>query len=389
VVYAPTLPRALNQVNIAVLVPTLGWSVLQYVLYARRPHLPPWLAIVNPLVDLTAVSVIIGGYAVTDSAALALKSPVFLVYFVVLGARPIASSTRNAAGVAVVAVLEYAGLLAILFAVGRLRFIASPIQAASGAGISLLDECAKLLFLAVAGGIAIYATSWHEQLATRYYRESEEREQMRLRLAQAQIESLKLQLNPHFLFNALNAITALIADDPMGAERMVTGLSEFLRQSLHNAGEQEVPLARELELLRPYLDIQQIRFSDRLRFAVEVEDDTREALVPNLILQPLVENAIRHGIAPLASGGCVAICAYRAGAALHLAVVDDGVGFRAGAPPPRDGVGLGNTRARLAHLYGENHRFALEPTPGGGLTVAIEIPFHTYPAAHASTTEEM
>jgi len=378
--YAPSLPRALIRANMAVLIPVLVWTAVQYLLFYRAPALPDWLSVVNPLVDITAVTAIMGAYGVAESAALALKSPMFLAYFVILAARPIASSTRKAAAVAVLVVVEYAALSVFLIESGRAVLAATPIAASAGSAVSPLDEAAKLLFLVVGGAIAIYATSWHERLALSYYRESHEREQMEVRLAQAKLESLKLQLHPHFLFNTLNTITALITTDPPAAERVVSGLSELLRISLYNAGEQEVPLERELELLEPYLAIQQIRFQDRLAVAMTVAPDTRRALVPNLILQPLVENAIRHGIAPRAAAGLVQIHARREDGMLHLRVADNGVGPHAsGGRWPAEGVGLGNTRARLQYLYGDRHRFELDGSPQGGFSVGITIPFHLAP----------
>ena len=373
--YAPSLPGLINRANVCVLALTLLWTVGQYLLFYRRPRLPGWLAVVNPLVDITAVTIIMVSYGLAQSAALALKSPMFLAYFAILAARPIASSTRKAAAVSALAVLEYGALVAFFVGSGRVATVVSPIAASAGSGISPLDEGAKHLWLALAGAIATYATAWHERLATSYYRQSRDREQMEVRLAQAQLQSLRLQLHPHFLFNTLNTITALITADPPAAERMVSGLSELLRLSLHDAGEQEVSLERELEVLQPYLEIQQIRFRDRLTVEVAVAPDTLDALVPNLILQPLVENAIRHGIAPRATAGRVEIRAQRQDGMLHLRVTDDGVGLRDGGRDVKEGVGLGNTRARLQHLYGPRHRFECHGGPSGGFTVSIAIPF--------------
>lgn len=382
--YAPSLPRALIRANVAVLVPMLLWTALQYLLFYRAPALPGWLSAVNPLVDVTAVTAIMGAYGVAESAALALKSPMLLAYCVILAARPIASSARKAATVAALVVIEYVGLSTFFIATGRATIAATPIAASAGSAVSPLDEAAKALFLIVAGAIAIYATSWHERLALSYSHESHAREQMEVRLAQAKLESLKLQLHPHFLFNTLNTITALISSDPPAAERVVSGLSDLLRISLYNAGELEVPLERELELLEPYLAIQQIRFQDRLAVSMAVAPETRRALVPNLILQPLVENAIRHGIAPRAAAGLVQIDARRVDGMLHLRVVDDGVGpGAAGGRWPAEGVGLGNTRARLQYLYGDRHRFELDGSPQGGFSVGITIPFHLAPEDRA------
>ena len=374
-VYAPSLTPALNRVNVLVLAPTLAWTVAQYVIFYRHERLPGWLSIANPLVDITAVSAIIVGYALAQSAALALKTPIFLSYFVILAARPIASSTARAALVSALAVMQYAFLVQFFVISGRIT-TTSPLAAPSVSGVSLLDESAKLLLLALAGAVATYATAWHERLAISYFRQARDREQLEARLARAQLQTLKLQLQPHFLFNTLNTITALIGVDPRVAERMVSGLSELLRLSLRNAGEQEVPLSRELELLEHYVEIQQIRFRDRLTVKLEVAPDTMQALVPNFILQPLVENAIRHGIGPRAAPGHVDVRAYRENGSLHLRVADNGVGARARrSEPSGEGIGLGNTKARLEHLYGSEHAFSAQGGADGGFVVDIVIPF--------------
>lgn len=163
--YAPELTPALNRVNVLVLVPTLSWTLLQYLLFYREKTLPNWLPLANPLVDITAVTVIIGGYALAQSATLALKTPIFLVYFVILAARPIASSATKTAFVAGLVVLEYAGLLALLIGVGELSLIRSPVAASGAPAISILDEGTKLLLLAVAGAIATYATELRGRVA--------------------------------------------------------------------------------------------------------------------------------------------------------------------------------------------------------------------------------
>ncbi len=374
-VYAPSLTPGLNRANVLVLVPSLSWTIAQYALFYRRARLPGWLAIVNPLVDVAGVTAIMAAYALQQSAALALGSPIFLAYFAILAARPIASSTFKAAAVAALTVLAYAALLWFLITSGRVEVVANPVSAMTGGAISSLDEGAKLLLLAVAGAIATYATAWHERVATSYYRESGTRARLETRLARAQLQSLKLQMHPHFLFNTLNSITTLITEDPLAAERMVTGLSELLRISLRTASEQEVPLERELEVLRHYLTIQEIRFHDRLSVALDVDPDTLHAMVPNLILQPLVENAIRHGIGPRATGGSIEVRVTRVGDKLRMRVHDDGVGTPADAMPVREGTGIGNTRARLGHLYGTRHRFEIGGAPGAGFTVMAEIPY--------------
>jgi len=377
--YAPNLTPALNRVNVTVLVPALCWTVAQYLLFYRAPALPGWLGVANPVVDITAVTAILGGYGLAQSAALAVKTPIFLAYFVILGARPIASSTRRAAAAAALAVVEYGALVAWFVASGRLAVVASPVAASIEAAVSPLDEGAKLLLLAVAGAVVTYATLWEERLAHDYSRASHDREHLEARLTQAQLESLKLQLHPHFLFNTLNTITALINTDPRAAERMVSGLSDLLRLSLRSAPEPEVPLERELEVLDRYVEIQTVRFKDRLTVSFHIDPAARRALVPNLILQPLVENAIRHGIAPRAAPGRIEISAARVDGLLALRVTDNGVGGTPGVAL-REGIGLSNARARLRSLYGAAHRFEAGCGPSGGFAVSIDIPFRLRPS---------
>jgi two-component sensor histidine kinase len=195
-------------------------------------------------------------------------------------------------------------------------------------------------------------------------------------LAWAQLHALQAQLHPHFLFNALNTVSACVHRDPHAAERMIARLSELLRGSLDTSATHEVPLAEELRLLESYLEIEQARFEDRLRVRWSIDPASREARVPHLILQPLVENAVKHGIGPRSAPGTVQVSAARERGELRLEVRDDGLGVPAGfAWEGRAGVGLANTRARLRQLYGDRHRFALEGAPGGGVVVSISIPF--------------
>lgn len=375
--YSPSLTPALRIVNVSILVPTLAWTLAQYLRWYDRPRLPAWLTLANPVVDITAVTASMAGYGLTQSATLALKSPMFLAYFVILAARPVTSSTRRAAGAAALTVVEYAALVGFFVVQRGVSFAASPLAAATGTGIALLDEGAKLLLLAVAGAIATYATAWHERLAVAYARAARERELLEMRLTRAQLESLKNQLQPHFLFNALNAITALIPTDARAAQRTVHGLSELLRLSLNSSAENEVHLDRELELLGHYLGIQRLRFQERLTVRVAIDPGVRRAFIPNLLLQPLVENAIRHGIGPRAAGGSIDISVTRHEDSVRLRVADDGIGARLSAHHglAREGVGLGNTRARLQHLYGDRHRLTVITAPGAGFAVEIDLPY--------------
>jgi LytS/YehU family sensor histidine kinase len=212
-----------------------------------------------------------------------------------------------------------------------------------------------------------------------YHRESQEREltaaQLQTQLAEAQLEALQRQLHPHFLFNTLNTISALMHRDVQAADEMLVRLSDLLRLTLERVGTQQVPLKDEIDFLRKYLEIEQTRFGDRLQVHIDVEPDTLDALVPNLILQPLVENALRHGIAPRISGGRIDVTARQDGDQLVLGVRDDGVGLS----PDRmsdlhSGFGLSNTRSRLENLYSDRHRFEFETPAGGGLVVTIVIP---------------
>lgn len=227
---------------------------------------------------------------------------------------------------------------------------------------------------------------WYIVLITQaisYYAKYRERElqslQLEAQLALAQLEVLKIQLEPHFLFNTLNSIAALARNDGLAAENMTLQLADLLRSSLDAMGVHEVPLSRELTLLQKYIDIQQMRFRDRLTVEMDIASNTLSALVPNMILQPLVENAIRHGISPRRIPGCVRIASRVVFDELWLEIADDGIGLTRfdGSIPP-EGVGLRNTRARLQQLYNHDHRLILEDAPGGGCVIKIHLPFRAY-----------
>ena len=201
-----------------------------------------------------------------------------------------------------------------------------------------------------------------------------------LRITEAQLQALKMQLHPHFLFNTLNSISALLDEDVEAADEMLARLGDFLRMTLENSGAQEVTLQEELEFLRCYLEIEHVRFHDRLTVSFDVSPDTLEARVPNLLLQPIVENAIRHGIVSRSEPGRIDISSSSDGGRLRLQVRDNGPGL---APIEnsggklRAGLGLGNTRARLEQLYGASHRFEMTDVPEGGLQVTLDLPLHT------------
>jgi two-component system, LytTR family, sensor kinase len=215
----------------------------------------------------------------------------------------------------------------------------------------------------------------------RYYRRYREGElrasQLENRLTHAQLQALKMQLHPHFLFNTLHSISALLHRDPETADRMIARLGDFLRLTLDNSGAQEVSLQKELEFLKCYLDIERVRFQDRLTTSLDVEPRALDSRVPNLILQPIVENALRHGLSQRAAPGHLEISAKRDNGSLRIQVKDNGPGLSAitgSKTNKREGLGLSNTKARLEQLYGAAHRFSIENAPGGGLVVTLEIP---------------
>lgn len=207
----------------------------------------------------------------------------------------------------------------------------------------------------------------------------------RAQLEEARLHVLESQLQPHFLFNALNTIVAHIRTSPSTAERIIEQLSLLLRNSLESASTHEVPLEHELHMLTPYIEIEQARFEDRLTIHQEIASDVRTALVPHLILQPLIENAVRHGLAHRAAPGEVVVRASAERGVLHLAVCDNGAGIPAGARSRESwGIGLRNTADRLAGLYGRDATFELRDATGGGAEVHITLPLRK--AAHDDGT---
>jgi len=190
-------------------------------------------------------------------------------------------------------------------------------------------------------------------------------------LAEARLALLQRQLNPHFLFNALQAVSTLLHRDPMDADRILMRLSGLLRVMLDEASGQTLSLRTELDLTRKYLEIEQVRFADRLSVAWEVDEALLEIQVPSLIVLPFVENAIRHGLSPKVGPGHLSIRAASEGASLRLDVEDDGLGSTL---PLRPGVGIGNTRERLAAMYGEGATLSLDTRPGGGFRAILQLP---------------
>lgn len=375
--YAPALSPELDRVNALLLIPAIAWTFGQYFLWYREPHLPKWLPLTNALLDVTAVTGIIAGYSLTGSGNMALRTPIFMMYFVVLAARPVASSVRKTAIVASLVVIEYSALVAWLLITGRIDPILSPVDAVAMGRLSYLDEGAKILILAVAGSVATYATSWVEQLVIESATESAGRQKVETQLARAQLDTLRLQLSPHFLFNALNSAMALIGTNARAAEKMLASISEFLRMILRSSAEPKVTIARELALLHHYIDIQRVRFGAKLTVKFEVDDSLPSALVPSLVLQPIVENAIRHGIGARATGGIILIRMRSDGDMLRIDVEDNGVGLSPRRVREKDagaGLGLSNTATRLNHLYGERYVFETGIGELGGFRVHLSLP---------------
>ncbi len=240
-----------------------------------------------------------------------------------------------------------------------------------------LDNMLRSISMGFDAGFAIYWGIVLAVLAADYYRRYQaglvQAAELRTQLVQAQLQALRRQLDPHFLFNTLHSISELVHEDPEAAETMIARLSDLLRRSIENSGAQEVPLQEELELLNLYLEIEKARFDDRLMVNFRIEAGTEMALVPNLVLQPLVENAIRHGIAHRTQGGSVTVSSRREGGDLILAVVDDGAGIVAGRPH-REGVGLSSTRGRLERLYGGEKRLELLARERGA-EARVRIPY--------------
>jgi two-component system, LytTR family, sensor kinase len=219
-----------------------------------------------------------------------------------------------------------------------------------------------------------------------YHRHSQDRElaesKLQAQLARAQLQILKMQLHPHFLFNTLHAISTLVGKDPKQAKKMIALLSDLLRMAIDYGSTQEVPLKEEVEFVAKYLEIENVRFQENLTTSFEIPPDTLSALVPNLLLQQLVENAVKHGVCALARGGRVEVSAEHRGSQLVLRVRDNGPGMPASARNGNSGLGLKITRARLEQLYGSEHSLRLDNLSSGGLSVSIQIPFRT-----ASPTE--
>jgi two-component system LytT family sensor kinase len=328
---------------------------------------------------------ILGGAAASQTYADALLSQalmwglwlLLLPLVFAIGARARVSSLRTSTNIAlqILVGIGVALLHSTLHAVARWSLGVTPwgLRVAVPAMISFTFAANFLRYWLIAA--AYHALAYHSEARERDVRES----RLATNVAEARLEALEGRLQPHFLFNTLNAIASLIRKDPRAAAVMVGHLSDLLRAALEAqpGGGREVTLANELELLERYTAIQQARFSDRLTVSIDATPGVLSAYVPPMILQPIVENAIRHGIAPREARGTLTIEATRRGAMLRLVVRDDGVGFGSAPASARGkGLGISGTRERLAHLYGGQFRFDIAAATPTGTVVTIELPFH-------------
>ncbi|HSA57253.1 MAG TPA: histidine kinase [Gemmatimonadaceae bacterium] len=270
--------------------------------------------------------------------------------------------------------LQLAALLALVFLVSVAQYLAayrgSPMAPsyANYLPVALQSSVVPLL------GLAALLNALETR--RRAVRGAIEAQRLRAELAESRLEAVTSQLQPHFLFNTLQSISTLIHKDPVAADAMLAKLSDLLRDVLRRSRNVLVSLDEELRMTGTYLELAQLRYGDRLRVTTEVDDSVRGAAVPMLLLQPLVENALRHGVGARAAGGSVAVSAKRDDGRLRIVVSDDGEGLN-GDRSAREGTGLANTRERLRHAFGEDQSLELAARPGGGVDVTIRVPLQT------------
>lgn len=306
----------------------------------------------------------------------ALSAPVCLYY-----AEKFFFTTRKAAGILIVHIVTGLLLAALTMLIRTvLHWILIDKMASSLNPIRLFQSLYSFLDY----GIMSYMLNLLVSYSYFYYNRFRERElqatMLRTELVQAQLQTLKMQIHPHFLFNTLNAITVLIRkNENNSAIKMISDLGNLLRYSMNSINVQEVPLKQELELLKLYLAIEEIRFKDKLTVEFRTEPDTLCAKVPNLILQPLAENSIKHGISQMSHPGIIIIKSSIRQNKLLIQIIDDGPGIDTSWQIlKKKGIGLSNTESRLTKLYGTTCSFELVNNSSGGTTAIIEIPFTVY-----------
>ncbi len=231
-------------------------------------------------------------------------------------------------------------------------------------GFAMMNLC---YWLSVA---CIHAFDFYKEIQAEKLRNAE----LQIKLANAELDALKMQLQPHFLFNTLNSISSLLYQDINAADKMLSRLGDFLRMTLKRTATQTALLDAEMAFLKAYLDIEQIRFQNRLAVYFEVSPDVLAAEVPSLILQPIVENAVKHGLSETISGGEIVIKAHKLRERLKIIIQDNGAGWRS-TTPHREGIGLSNVQARLTKMYGDSASLTIESLPESGTSVTIELPF--------------
>lgn len=330
------------------------WLVLGFVWFAWGVLYATRLAAVKPQASLQQIL----HYAFSDAVIWALLTPLVLW----LGARLPVRAPRIVPMVLLHVVLG----LGIGFLQTVLDAVQNSVLESAGRSTTVAEFLGFSLPHRFYGNLMVYGAI----VAIGHVVESQRRvSALRADLAEARLKALRLQLQPHFLFNCLNAISTLILTSPRQAREMVGRLAEMLRLALATERD-EIPLRDELRLVRSYLDLEHARFGDRLQVREEVADDCLDVLVPAFLLQPIVENAVRHGLVPRTGGGTIQLGVCRRGSRIEMRVTDDGVGIEADARP---GIGFAATRARLHERYGNDHRWAVE-SDGNGTAVAISLP---------------
>ena len=282
---------------------------------------------------------------------------------------------RRVAGVVLIVLAGIGIAFFVDFALDLVRDFFFPLPRRRGGGAPMFAPFRAFGRFGMLNQLMIYCAVLAAGFAREYFLREQQRRreavELQAQLAQARLDALRMQLNPHFLFNTLHAVSALVERDPGGVRKMIARLSELLRHTLDSRSADEVALREELAFLQRYLDIMAVRFQGRLRVSTSVEESASNARVPNFILQPLVENALEHGVSRTGDAE-ISITARREGEQLVIAIHDRGPGFDASA---ESGVGLANTRARLAGLYGDAASVEVRTAPEGGAAAELRLPW--------------